>query len=263
MALRRFDGRVAMVTGAGQGIGRAIAHRIADEGGAVAVVDRATKPADDVAAELRDGGAEAEAIHADLSTLAGAEAATSAVLERFGRIDVLVNNVGGTVKIQPFVEYAEDDIVLEIERSFWPTMWTCRAVVPHLVAQGSGSIVNLGSSSPRGILRVPYAAAKGAVFALTTSLALEVATAGVRVNCVAPGATDVTDRATPRNPSGAAPTEQERAWRAELDVFLEHQIPMGRYGTVDEQASVVAFVASDDASFMTGQIFVVAGGATV
>lgn len=263
MTLRRFDGRVAMVTGAGQGIGRATAVRLASEGAIVAVVDRATKAADDVAEQLRATGVHAAAVHADLSTLTGATAATDAVLDRFGCIDVLVNNVGGTVKIQPFVTYDEDDIVLEIERSFWPTMWTCRAVVPHMLERRSGSIVNLGSSSPRGILRVPYASAKGAVFALTTSLALEVAKSGIRVNCVAPGATTVTDRVTPRDPLAPEPTEQQAAWRAELDTFISHQIPMGRYGTVDEQAAVIAFAASDDASFMTGQILVVAGGATV
>src|SRR4051812_34153829 len=188
-----------MVTGGGQGIGRATAVRLAAEGAAVAVVDRAGDAAEVVAAELRDSGADVVAVCADLATLAGADGARDEVLERYGQIDVLVNNVGGTIKVKPFVEDGEEEIVREVERSFWTTMWTCRSVVPHLASRRTGSVVNVGSTSPRGILRVPYAASKGGVFALTTSLALELATTGVRVNCVAPGATRVTDRATPRD----------------------------------------------------------------
>jgi dihydroxycyclohexadiene carboxylate dehydrogenase len=125
----------------------------------------------------------------------------------------------------------------------------------------AGSIVNVGSNSPRGIYRAPYAAAKGAVFALTTALAVELAGKGIRVNCVAAGPTDVGRRRTPRNP--VPPTAEEKAWQQEVFASFERQIPMRRWGTVEEQAAAIAFFASDDASFITGQILSVAGGATV
>jgi dihydroxycyclohexadiene carboxylate dehydrogenase len=102
--------------------------------------------------------------------------------------------------VQPFWHYTEEQVKEEIDQSFWSTLWCCRAVLPIMREQRNGAIVNVGSLAPRGIYRVPYAAAKGGVFALTTSLALEVASTGIRVNCVAPGPVDNADRVTPRNP---------------------------------------------------------------
>ena len=136
----------------------------------------------------------------------------------------------------------------------------CRQALPAMRDRGSGSIVNVGSNSPRGIYRVAYAAAKGGVFALTTSLSLEVARKGIRVNCVAPGATKVTDRVTPR--SSPAEEAENAEWIDELFSMQESHIPMGRWGNPDEQAAAIAFMASD-ASFITGQILSVGGGLTV
>ncbi len=261
MKLERFKDKIAVVTGGAQGIGRATVERLASEGGKVFIVDRAADAARDAADALRSDGLDVDVAIADLSTWAGASAVFNQIVDQAGRIDVLVNNVGGTIWIKPFIEYTEDEIKDEIDRSFWPTIWSCRAVVPHMVARKSGSIVNVGSNSVRGIYRIPYATAKGGVMGITTSLAIELAETGVRVNCVAPGGTDIPDRRTPRNANPAS--RQEEIWAGEMRDFVHHQMHMHRRGRVEEQAAAIAFMASDDASFVTGQILSVAGGASV
>lgn len=259
--LQRFINKIAVITGGAQGIGRATAERIAREGGSVVIVDRAAEAARATAEALKGDGLQIDVAVADLSTWAGASAVFEEIIRKAGRIDVLVNNVGGTIWIKPFIEYTEDEIKAEMDRSLWPTIWSCRAVAPHMVSRGAGSIVNVGSNSVRGIYRIPYATSKGGVMGLTTSLAIELAETGVRVNCVAPGGTDILDRATPRN--AQAPSLQEETWAAEMRAFVHHQMPMHRRGRVEEQAAAIAFMASDDASFITGQILSVAGGASV
>lgn len=258
----RFTGKVVVVTGAGQGIGKAAALRIASEAGHVVLVDRVPESGLAAAEDINCRGYRADFVRADLSTTEGAEGAVRAVLEVAGRIDVLVNNVGGTIHIKPFAEYAPKEIEAEISRSLWPTIWMTHAVLPGMLKRRSGSIVNVGSNSVRGILRVPYAAAKGGVMSFTTSLALELAEYGIRVNCVAPGGTFVPDRVTPRN-DVREEVAAEAVYRDRLDDFVMHQIPMRRRAHVEEQAAAIAFLASRDASFITGQILSVAGGSTV
>jgi dihydroxycyclohexadiene carboxylate dehydrogenase len=260
-ACRRFEGRVAVVTGGGQGIGRAVVRRLAAEGAAVVVGERSEQTGTDAVREVTDAGGKGIPCVVDLESYDGAERLMNAAVDGFGRIDALVNNVGGTIWMRPFDRYDPAQIEAEMARSLWPTVWCCRAVIPHMVAQGSGSIVNIGSNSPRGVYRVPYATAKGGVFALTTSLALELVDQGIRVNCVAPGGTEVSDRHVPRNPNPM--TEEDRQWAAGVKSFVLNQMPMGRMGKPEEQAAAIAFLASDDASFITGQILSVAGGATV
>jgi len=259
---RRFVDTIAIVTGAAQGIGRATARRLAQEGATIVIADRAEAPAHAAAAELQAHGARALVIVADVAESAGALRLMQETKEAFGRIDVLVNNVGGTVWVQPFWRYTEEQVIEEIDQSFWSTLWCCRAALPIMREQRTGAIVNVGSLAPRGIYRVPYAAAKGGVFALTTSLALEVASSGIRVNCVAPGPVDNADRVTPRNPRQTQPTPEEAGWHSELDAALRLETPMARRSTTDEQAAAIAFLASSDASYITGQILSVAGGGT-
>lgn len=176
--VKRFDDSTVLVTGAGQGIGCAAALRFAREGATVIV------------AEIR---------------------------ERFGRLDVAVHNVGGTIWDKPFWGYTPDEIEAEIQRSLWPTLWCCHAGLPMITAAGAASIVNVGSVATRGINRVPYAAAKGGVAAITTSMALELADRGIRVNCITPGGVDGGPRITPRNTN--IPSEAENGWMQ--DVFSQ------------------------------------------
>jgi len=253
----RFDGLVVLVTGAAQGIGEATARRISAEGGAVVLGDRA-ELVHDLARELASAGRETLATTADLETWAGAESVVAAALARFGRIDVAIHTVGGTIWAKPFEHYPPEQVEAEINRSLFPTLWSCRAVVPHMVARGSGTIVNVSSVATRGLNRVPYAAAKGGVNAITTALAMEMAPHGVRVVATAPGGTEAPARRIPRGPSPES--DQEQAWyRTIVDQTVDSAF-LKRYGTLDEQAAAITFLASPEASYITGTVLPVAGG---
>ncbi|MFI5662602.1 benzoate diol dehydrogenase BenD [Streptomyces sp. NPDC051684] len=249
----RFAGKRAVVTGAGQGIGLAVARRLVAEGADVVLVDRA-----DTVREAADE-LKAHAVLADLESYDGAHTALTEAGQLLGGVDVLVNNVGGAINFKPFTEFTAPEIQAEITRSLMTTLYSCRAALPGMTAQGHGVIVNVSSAATRGIHRIPYSAAKGGINALTASLALEYAEAGVRVVATAPGGTD----APPRRVSRGTPehrTERERAWfRAHIDQTLAHS-PLGRYGTLDEQAAALCFLASDEASYITGSVLPVAGG---
>lgn len=256
----RFAGKVALVTGAAQGIGRSVALRLAREGGRVVLVDRSPL-VEEVRAEAEAAGAQAAAVIADLETFAGAEAAVAGAMSRFGRLDILVNNVGGTIWAMPYGHYAEAQIEAEIRRSLFPTLWCCRAALPAMLESGGGAIVNVSSIATRGLNRVPYAAAKGGVNAITTCLAWEYAAQGIRVNAVAPGGTEAPPRRIPRNlsaPSG--PDEQQQLWWQQVSEQTRASSFLHRYGTAEEQAAAILFLASDEASYVTGVILPVAGG---
>jgi len=166
--------------------------------------------------------------------------------------------VGGTIWAKPFAEYPPDQIQKEISRSLFPTLWSCRAVIGHMIERGRGTIVNVSSVATRGVHRVPYAAAKGGVNAITTALALEAAPHGVRVVATAPGGTEAPPRRVARGP--APSTDEEQGWyQAIVDQTVDSSL-LGRYGTLDEQAAAICFLASDEASYITGTILPVAGG---
>jgi dihydroxycyclohexadiene carboxylate dehydrogenase len=253
----RFAGKIAVVTGAAQGIGQEVALRIAHESGNLALVDRSDL-VEDVRHKAETAGAEAIAIIADLETFAGASAAMAATLERFGRIDVLINNVGGTIWAKPYAAYEPDQIEAEVRRSLFPTLWCCRAALPIMVQAGGGAIVNVSSVATRGVNRAPYAAAKGGVNAITACLAMEYAEHGIRVCAVAPGGTEAPPRRIPRN--AAQPTEQETQWYQQVVNQTVSSSLMKRYGTTEEQAAAILFLASDEASYITGVTLPVAGG---
>ncbi len=254
----RFEGKVLVVTGSAQGLGEAVAVRAAREGGAVVLVDRSDL-VHDVAAKLASEGAQTLSLVADLEQYLGATTAMAAARNRFGQIDILVNNVGGAINFKPYVEFTEAQIAAEIRRSLMPTLWCCRAVLPGMVAQRGGVIVNVSSAAARGIHRIPYSAAKGGVNALTASLAWEYAEHGIRVVATAPGGIE----APPRRISRGTPerrSDQEEAWfRAHIDQTLGSSL-MGRYGTLDEEVAPILFLASDEASYITGSCLPVAGG---
>ena len=253
----RFAGKIAVVTGAAQGIGREVALRIAQEGGSLALVDRSDL-VDEVRREVEAEGAEAVSVNADLETFAGATLAMDRTLARFGRIDVLVNNVGGTIWARPYAEYSEAQIEAEIRRSLFPTLWCCRAVLPAMLLAGGGVIVNVSSVATRGINRVPYAAAKGGVNAITACLAMEYAGHGIRVCGAAPGGTEAPARRIPRN--AGSPTEQETLWYQQIVDQTVASSLLKRYATTAEQAAAILFLASDEASYITGVTVPVAGG---
>jgi NAD(P)-dependent dehydrogenase (short-subunit alcohol dehydrogenase family) len=263
---KRLKGKVCVITGAGQGIGRATAKRLGAEGGKIVVAERVDESATRTTSELQAHGVDATKVLADVSTFAGAQDLMNQTLNAYSRIDVLVNNVGGTIWIQPYHEYSEEQVRLEIERSLYPTMWCCLAALPIMMAQQSGSIVNLGSQSPRGLYRLPYAVSKGGIFALTKVLAMEYGRYGIRVNTVAPGGTDVPDRITPRHMlspgvmADAPTTDAYQAYRQEMAQDIRNQQAMRRAGLPEEQAAAIAFLASDDASFITGQVLNCSGG---
>jgi dihydroxycyclohexadiene carboxylate dehydrogenase len=255
--VERFTGRTMIVTGAAQGIGRGVAMGAAAEGANVVLVDRAAL-VEEVTAEILAAGGTAISVIADLETFAGAQAMVAAATAAFGQVDILVNNVGGTIWAKPYEHYAEPEIEAEIRRSLFPTLWGCRAVLPGMVERRAGVIVNVSSIATRSIHRVPYAAAKGGVNALTASLAFEHAADGVRVNAVATGGTEAPPRRIPRNTQQQS--EQETGWyQAIVDQTVVSSL-MHRYGTIEEQVGVILFLASDEASYMTGTVVPVGGG---
>jgi NAD(P)-dependent dehydrogenase (short-subunit alcohol dehydrogenase family) len=261
---RRLKDKVCIVTGAGQGIGRATARRLGQEGGKIVIADRVDKGATEAVMELRQCGVDATKTLVDVSTFAGAQELMRAAQAAYGRIDVLVNNVGGTIWIKPYHLYTEEEVKLELERSLYPALWCCLAALQVMITQQSGSIVNVGSQSTRGLYRLPYAASKGGIAALTKVLAMEYGRYGIRVNTVAPGGTEITDRVTPRRlirPGLVADESPDTEdYRREMAADIRNQQALRRRGLPEEQAAAIAFLASEDASFITGQVISCSGG---
>ena len=253
----RFENKVVIVTGAAQGIGRGVALCVAAEGGSVLAVDRSDL-VHKVVAEIAAAGGTAAAFQADLEAFAGAQATVAEALAKFKRIDVLINNVGGTIWTKPYDQYGEEEIEKEIRRSLFPTLWCCRAVLPHMVKRKQGAIVNVSSIATRSIYRVPYAAAKGGVNALTASIAMEQAKNGIRINATAPGGTEAPPRKVPRNT--AKPSAKEKAWYQGIVDQTKESSLMHRYGTIAEQVAPILFFASDESSHITGSVLPVGGG---
>ncbi|MEE6262464.1 3-oxoacyl-ACP reductase FabG [Plantactinospora sonchi] len=257
--MRRFVDRVAVVTGAAQGIGAATARRLAAEGATVAVVDlnadRAGVAADEIsaAAEVAAAGGGARGFGCDVTDGPAVAALMDQVVEAYGRLDILVNNAGIT----------RDNLLFKMPAEEWDAVLTtnltsmfhcCQAVQRHMVAARYGKIVNLSSRSALGNRgQVNYAAAKAGVQGLTATLAIELGPFNINVNAVAPGYIATAMTAATAERVGASPEEHQQQVAA--------QTPLRRVGQPGEIASVVAFLASDDASYVSGQTLYVNGGA--
>ena len=247
----RFHNKVALITGAAQGIGRRVCERLLGEGAQVIAVDRS-----ELVFELQGEGV--LALTADLEQYTDCVRVMAAAVNTFGRLDVLVNNVGGTIWAKPFEHYRAEEIEAEVRRSLFPTLWCCHAALPYMLEQGSGAIVNVSSIATRSVNRVPYGAAKGGVNALTACLAFENAQRGIRVNATAPGGTEAPPRRIARNENEQSPEEQ--VWyRQIVDQTLDSSL-MKRYASLDEQVGAILFLASDEASYITGVTLPVGGG---
>jgi dihydroxycyclohexadiene carboxylate dehydrogenase len=254
---QRFENKVVVVTGAAQGIGRGVALQVASEGAQVVMADLSPY-VQEVLAEIEKLGGNAVTINADLETFAGAQSVIEKAIATYGRVDILINNVGGAIWMKPFQEFSEAEILKEVNRSLFPTLWCCRAVLPEMIKNQKGTIVNVSSIATRGINRVPYSASKGGVNGLTAALAFEHAKDGIRVNAVATGGTEAPPRKVPRNANPL--TESEQAWMQEVVDQTIDRTFLGRYGSIQEQVNAIVFLASDESSYMTGTVVPVGGG---
>ncbi|WP_180064191.1 benzoate diol dehydrogenase BenD [Acinetobacter sp. YH16042] len=253
----RFSNKVVIVTGAAQGIGRGVALQVAREGAQVVLADLSDF-VEETLNDIQAHNGDAIIVKANLETFAGAQAVAAQAIEKYGRIDILINNVGGAIWMKPFQEFSEEEIIKEVNRSLFPTLWCCRAVLPEMIQNQQGTIVNVSSIATRGINRVPYSASKGGVNGLTAALAFEHAKDGIRVNAVATGGTEAPPRKVPRNTNPLS--DHEKQWMQDVVDQTIDRTFLGRYGTIQEQVNAILFLASDDSSYMTGTVVPVGGG---
>ena len=252
-----FNGKIALITGAANGIGRAAALAFAVHGAKVQVVDKDAAGAERTAATIRQLGGHARAQAADVTKSADVEAYVKAALDGYGRIDCFFNNAGIEGKVAPIAEYDEAVFDQVIGVNVKGVFLGLRHVLPVLLRQGSGAVVN--TASVAGLVGTPgmsaYVASKHAVLGLTKSAAGEVARSGVRINAVCPGPIDT--RMIHSLESQLNPADPDA-----IGQRYQSMIPIGRYGTVEEVANVVLFLCSDLAGNITGAHYVVDGGRT-
>ncbi|HET7342670.1 MAG TPA: SDR family NAD(P)-dependent oxidoreductase [Methylomirabilota bacterium] len=251
----RLRGKTALVTGAGRGIGRAIALALAAEGAEIAALDIDGDAADRVRRDIDSIGVKAVALAADLRRGADVRKAVEVALGQLGQLDLLVNNAGWD-KLEPFVESEEETWDKIISLNFKGVLHTCRAVVPHMIERGRGKVISIASDAGRvgSMGEAVYAGTKGAVIAFSKTLAREVARHGITVNVVCPGLTDTPLLSGMREAS---------ARNAKVLDAVTRAIPLGRIATPEDIAGAVVYLASPIADYVTGQTLSVSGGLTM
>ncbi len=245
--MRRIEGHVSVITGAAQGLGQAMALRLAEEGSHIAVVDIARKPAERTAAQIREKGREAIVYETDVTDWTQVQNLAESVRQQFGKVEILINNVGwsspgGPIQDQS-VEMWDKTILICLSSAFY----CCKAFVPLMLEEGYGRIVNISSMAGKdgNPNLVPYSTAKAGVIGLTKALGKELAQSGVMVNCICPAVIE---------------TEGALMVGPETQKVLISKIPMGRMGQPYEVAALVAYLASPECSFSTGAVYDISGG---
>lgn len=253
--MRGLENKVVVVTGGGGGIGGATCRRFASEGAKVAVFDLNQAAAEQVAAQIRAAGGQAQTMRCDITDRASVDQAIAATEEALGPVDVLVNNAGWDV-FKPFVKTVPAEWERLIAINLTGALHMLHAVLPGMAERRSGRIVNVASDAARGGSsgEAVYSACKGGLVALSKTLAREHARQGITVNVVCPGPTDTALLA------GVAEGARDPAKLLEA---FRSAIPLGRLGQPDDLAGAIAFFASDDAGFVTGQVVSVSGGLTM
>ena len=245
-----LSGKVAIVTGAGRGLGWAIAQRLAQDGAKVVIAEIDWMSAQEKATAIREMKREALPVKTDVSQWADVQAMVKQIMDKFGRIDILVNNAGILGPYFLAEEYPEEMWDQVIAVNLKGTFLCCKAVLPIMKKQGNGSIINIASVAGKegNAQMAPYSASKGGIITLTKTLGKELATFHIRVSCVSPALLE---------------TDMAKAMTPEQRALLTSKIPMGRLGKPEEVAAVVKFLASDESSFVTGQCYDISGGRSV
>jgi 3-oxoacyl-[acyl-carrier protein] reductase len=240
---------VALISGGGNGIGRAVAHRMAAAGMTVVVADYDHAAAEQVRSEVTEAGGKADALSVDVTVAREVKAVVTDVAKRFGRIDVLANIAGGSFYTKRIEDFSWAEWKQVIDTNLKGTFLMCREVAPFMQKQNSGRILNTASNYgiTGSAMRAPYSAAKAGIIAFTRSLALELAPDGIRVNTVAPGPTD-----TPRVMEKETPEARRQRWQA--------AIPLGRTGKPEDLAELYYFLTTPESAAITGQTFHCNGG---
>lgn len=247
MCNKRFEGKVVVVTGGGSGMGRAACKKFAEEGAKVVVVDIDIKRAEKTKEEIETEGGEAIAIKCDVSNAMDVKKMVEQVLNKYGKIDILVNCVGILGQVAPVWETSEENWDKVMSVNLKGMFLVCKEVIPHMIQRKEGKIINISSVAGKdpNPNMAAYDASKAGVIAFTRALALEVALYNINVNCVVPGITET--------PFLGQMSEEEKK-------RLASKVPLGRLAKPEEIAEVILFLASEKASFVTGAAWNVTGG---